>query len=101
MELITFNKDELEIAEEYKEKLRSFMKLKKEIEGIEQDLKKLALTYMQDNDFLELDSEVMKIKYVAPFTRKSVDTEKLKEHGLYDEYSKETTVSPSVRIIIK
>lgn len=101
MELVKFNKDELEIAEEYKEKLRSFMKLKKEIEGIEQDLKKLALTYMQDNDLLELDSEVMKIKYVAPFTRKSVDTEKLKEHGLYEDYSKETAVSPSVRIIIK
>lgn len=65
------------------------------------DMAKAGVVFTKDNDFLELDSEVMKIKYVAPFTRKSVDTEKLKEHGLYDEYSKETAVSPSVRIVIK
>ena len=101
MELIKFNNDELEIAEEYKEKLRNFMKLKKEIERTEKELKERALEYMEENDKDELDSEVMKIKYVKAFTRKSVDTEKLKEHGLYDEYTKETDVKPSVRITIK
>lgn len=62
MELIKFNNDELEIAEEYKEKLRNFMKLKKEIERTEKELKERALEYMEENDKDELDSEVMKIK---------------------------------------
>lgn len=47
---------------------------------------------------LSSDQGDLKFTYVAPTTRKVVDTNALKEQGLYDEFTKDTRVSDSVRI---
>ena len=43
----------------------------------------------------------MILSYKKPYTRKSVDTDKLKDDGLYDNYLKETEVNSSVSMTIK
>ena len=43
----------------------------------------------------------MKITYKAPSTRKTVDTARLKEEGLYDFYTKESPVKSSLVVTFK
>ena len=47
---------------------------------------------------LSSDQGDLRFTYIAPTVRKVVDTQALKEQGLYDEFTKDTNVSDSVRI---
>lgn len=100
-ELVKFSNDEITLENEFVEKLRAFKKLEREIKAFEKDLKDTALAYMEKNNLKELDSEILSVKYVDGFTRAAVDTDRLKQEGLYEIYKKETDVKPSVRITIK
>ena len=80
------------------EQIRAFMRLKEEITAIEEDGKRRALEYMKSNGIKSFDGDLFKITYVEPTTKKTVDTAKLKEDGLYDQYTKDTDVKESVRI---
>lgn len=80
------------------DQIRAFMRLKEEITAIEEDGKRRALEYMKANGIKSFDGDLFKITYVEPTTKKTVDTAKLKEDGLYDQYTKDTDVKESVRI---
>lgn len=99
--LIEFKEEEVMIPNDVQQKIRDFKKMEREINKIMDTFKENAKSYMEENDIKELDSPIIKIKYVDGFSRKSVDTARLKAENLYDIYSKETEVKPSVRITIK
>ena len=82
-------------------KIKQFYALKKEIEIIEQNIKDNAVQYMEENDMDVWEDENFRVKYTAPRTDKTVDTEKLKADGLYQKYLKDKPVSASVRITQK
>lgn len=46
-------------------------------------------------------NEYIEITYVPETTRKSVDTNKLKQAGIYEEFCKESPVKESLRIKLK
>lgn len=78
--------------------IKRFNELKKEVEEKDKALKKQILEYMENNGVWEVDIEgVAKYSYIAPFKKKVVDTDALKEQGLYDSFTKESEVGSSVR----
>lgn len=61
---------------------------------------KALLEIMKKYNIKSFKNDDLSITYVEPSVRKVVDTQRLKEEGLYEIYSKETPVKESVRISI-
>ena len=57
--------------------------------------------YMKTNGIKQFDSNEVRITYIEPSIRKTIDTKKMKEEGIYDFYTKESKVKDSVRIELK
>lgn len=55
----------------------------------------------KENNIDYFDNEYMHISYVKPHKRKTVDTKKMKDEGIYDLYLKESDVKDSIKIDIK
>lgn len=74
----------------------------KALEADDAKLKDTLLQYMKDNGITKAEFGNVKITYVAPTTRKSIDTEKLKTYYAadYEACLKESPVNESIRITI-
>jgi len=66
------------------------------------EMRKAIKVAMRDNAAKKFENDIIAITYVAPTTRTSIDTKKLKEEkpDLWEEYSKTSPVKDSVRITI-
>lgn len=75
----------------------------KEIEKIQQEYRQVILEAMEKSGHDKFDNQFITVTYVAPTTRVSLDTKRLKaEHPeLYGEYLTESEVKASVRIKAK
>ena len=75
----------------------------KKIELQEKALKENLLKAMEKHDIKKWDNEVMIVTYVAPTTRTSIDSKKLKEDmpEVVEKYSKTSNVKSSIRIKLK
>lgn len=75
----------------------------KEIEEVKQNYRNAILEAMEQSGIDKFDNEFITVTYVAPTTRASLDTKRLKaEHPeLYGEYLTESEVKASVRIKAK
>ena len=56
---------------------------------------------MEANNIKKFENDDVAVTYVAPTVRKGVDTNALKEQGLYDSFIKETPVKASVKVCFK
>ena len=76
---------------------------KKEIEEEEKQMKEMLITAMEACHLKSWDNNLIKITYVAPTTRTSIDSARLKKEkpDIAEEYSKTSSVSASVRITVK
>lgn len=74
---------------------------KKSIDAEEKKLKDSLLTNMTKFGINKIENEDVKITLTKGGTRTSIDTNKLKNDGLYDRYSKQTISSPYVIIKLK
>lgn len=98
-ELVTINdNNEIILKEEVVKKIDEFNKAKKEIEYQEKLLKAGLLEAMEELNIKALDIGNVHATYKDSYVRKSVDTKKLKEDGLYEIYEKETVVKPSITL---
>ena len=59
------------------------------------------LDYMKKNNLTSYNENGLLIVYKKPTTRKQVDTQKLKDLGIYNTVLKESEVSESVSISVK
>ena len=75
---------------------RRIKELKEQYDQFKADL----LEFMEQNGFVKLEAENLKISYVAESERESFDSKQFKADmpKLYDEYVKFTKVKPSIRI---
>lgn len=75
----------------------------KEIEEVKQSYRNAILEAMEQSGIDKFDNQFITVNYVAPTTRASLDTKRLKaEHPeLYGEYLTESEVKASVRIKAK
>lgn len=76
---------------------------KKAIEDEEKQMKEMLITAMEACHLKSWDNNLIKITYVAPTTRTTIDSTRLKEEhpDIAEEYSKTSSVSASVRIKVK
>ena len=75
----------------------------KEIEKIQQEYRQVILEAMEKSGNDKFDNDFITVTYIAPTTRTSLDTKRLKaEHPeLYGQYLTESEVKSSVRIKAK
>lgn len=75
----------------------------KSIENQQNSLKEQLLVAMEKHGIKKWDNEVMTITYVAPSTRVSVDSKKLKEElpDVFTKYSKSSKVKSSIKLKLK
>lgn len=100
MTLQTNNKY-LPFTQEETEMLRTFYELKAKVDILEAEKKEDIKQYMIENGIKSFENEDFKITYIPESTRKTVDTAKLKEQGLYETFLKESKVKDTVRISLK
>lgn len=101
MELIRVENNELQIAQEASEKLKQLYAFKAEFDVKMDDLKNQMLKAMIDNNIKVFENDFMKITLKNASVRKSVDTQALKDAGLYELYLKEVPVKESVIVTWK
>lgn len=75
----------------------------KDLKALQDSYKEKLLKEMEENNVLKVDTEKLLISYVAPSTRETLDSKKLKEDlpDIYDLYVKFTDVKSSLRIKVK
>ena len=101
MELVRIENGSLVLAEEVENKLRAFQVQKLQMDLLEKQIKEAMLKAMEENGIKSYESENVRITYKAPTVRSSVDTQALKEQGLYDSFVKTSPVKASVVITWK
>lgn len=76
---------------------------KKEAEARAQELRAAIMDAMKENAVTSYETDSIRITYVAPYTRASIDTSRLKKERpeVYAEYQKETTVKETLKITLK
>ena len=91
------------LTEARKEIIEKFIYYKEQVESFESEIKDKFKEMVESGDIPvnSIDLGDMMLSYKKSYTRKSVDTDKLKEDGLYDKYLKETEVNSSVSMTIK
>lgn len=75
----------------------------KEIKEKEEELKAILLKAMEDNNIKKWENDVLTISYIAPTTRNSIDSTKLKKEmpEVAEKYTKTSNVKSSIRIKLK
>lgn len=97
------NADKLQALEEIEEYIKNIEETKKEYEKQAEEMRSAILEEMKKTGTQSLETDKIKLTYVAPFTRSSIDSKKLKEEmpEVYEKYQKETTVKESLKITVK
>lgn len=75
----------------------------KAAEDVEKAIKQYLLEQMEKDAIKSLENDQVKIVYVAPSERESIDKDKLKEKypSIYEEYKKVSPIASNLRIKIK
>ena len=94
MELIKVTNNEISVEEEVMAQLR----LLPQLELLQKRLRSELLEAMRENGVKSFENDEIRITYVEPFERTTVDTKALKEDGLYENYAKKSKVAESVKI---
>lgn len=103
--------NELEVKEKFElllpkkdiEFLKKFDEDEKRAKVLKDFIKKKGYEFLESNGLLEegYEQDGVKLSYKKPFTKKVVDTQALKDEGLYELYTKDSEVSGSVSISFK
>ena len=100
-EIITVTNNQIQIQQDFIERYRAFQEQKALMEIEEKELKKALLEAMEQNNIKSFDCEGLRITLKHASTRKTVDTALMKEHGIYDMYTKDSEVKANVVITLK
>lgn len=100
-ELVSYVNEELVVNQQFLNDWKNFQELKKEMDEKEKKLKSALLVAMEANDIKKYENDFLTVTYVAPTTRTVVDTQALKDCGLYSQFTKDSEVASSVRITLK
>lgn len=85
------------------QKITNLVQMKKQLEDQEKLLKEQLLKAMETYDVKSFENENIKLVYVAPTTRSTLDSTRLKKDhpDIAQQYTKISNVSASVRITVK
>lgn len=84
-------------------KITSLIALKKQLDEQEKQLKQKLVEAMEIYGVKAFENDLIKMVYVAPTTRSTIDSARLKKDhpDIVKEYSKTSNVSASVRVSLK
>lgn len=100
-ELISVNNGVITIEQEVISTIQQYNELKKVVESYDKGLRKELFNAMERNGIKKYDNDVFSATYKDGYIRTSVDTEKMKIDGIYDDYTKDVFVEPSVMLRFK
>ena len=102
-EMETIESSEIAKIVELEKLIKYYDDEKKKIEAKEQELKDAILKAMEESGMTQLDTDLIKITYMAESTRTSLDTKAIKEKypEIYNDNLKETKVKSQLRITLK
>lgn len=100
-DLIPYEK--LGLTQDRFEIINKFCYYKKAVEDFESEIKDKFKELVESGEIpvSSIDIGNIILSYRKAYTKKSVDTSKLKEDGIYDNYLKESEVKSSVSMSIK
>lgn len=103
MELIKIENDIAVLNVEASNKIAEFERQMKTIKEQQELIKQDILNEMECKGLLSIETDNLKISYVAPTDRETFDSKafRLEHQDLYDEYVKMTPVKSSIRIKVK
>ena len=84
-------------------KIKSLIQMKKELDEQEKVLKQALVEAMEAYGVKTFENDQIKMVYVAPTTRSTIDSTRLKKDhpDIVEQYSKTANVSASVRVTVK
>ncbi|GEM_PF-2606316 len=98
---ITVSSGALQVNEQVYQILEKKRVLEQQIEEVNHQMSEIQeaiLKAMEENGIKWFENDLVRITYVEPTVRSSVDTAKLKKEGLYEFYKKDSPVKSSLRI---
>jgi len=103
MELIKVDGGTALLDPQISAKIAEFERQAKQIKDQEEELKNAILKEMESKNILSIETDDLKITYVAPSYREKFDTGKFKvDHPeTYDSYVKISPVKSSVRVKVR
>lgn len=103
--------NELELKKEFDvlvspediELFKQFDEIEKRVKAKKSEMREGVLNFLKENNLLSdgYEQDGIRFTYVKPSVKKIVDTQLLKDEGLYEHFLKESKVDESVRISIK
>ena len=103
--------NELELKKEFDvlvspediELFKQFDELEKRVKAKKSEMREGVLNFLKENNLLSdgYEQDGIRFTYVKPSVKKIVDTQLLKDEGLYEHFLKESKVEESVRSSIK
>ena len=95
--------EQLGVTQDKLDIINKFCFYKKAVEDFESELKDKFRELVESGEIpvSSIDIGNVILSYRKAYTKKSVDTNKLKEDGIYDNYIKESEVKSSVSMTIK
>lgn len=84
-------------------KITALIQLKKDLDEQEKQLKQKLVEAMETYGIKSFENDQIKMTYVAPTTRNTIDSTRLKKDhpDIAEQYSKTSNVSASVRVVVK
>lgn len=84
-------------------KITTLIQMKKELDEQEKQLKQKLVEAMEMYGVKSFENDQIKMTYVAPTTRSTIDSTRLKKDhpDIAEQYSKTSNVSASVRVTVK
>ena len=101
MELIKREKLDLLLTPENIEFLRKYEEMKDRFKVLEDQIKKTGEEFLAENNLTDYEQDGVSFKRTKDTTRIIADTDKMKEEGVYELYSKEVPVKGSLKISFK
>ncbi len=95
--------EELGLTKDRKDIIDKYIYYKKQVETFENEIKNKFKELVESGDIpvSSIDLGDMILSYKKGYTRKVVNTEKLKEDGIYDDYITNSEIKSSVSMTIK
>lgn len=83
--------------------ITNLIQMKKELDEQEKQLKQKLVEAMEKYNVKSFENDQIKVTYVAPTTRSTIDSTRLKKDhpDIVEQYSKTSNVSASVRVAVK
>lgn len=83
------------------EKLKKFDEIEAQVKALKKQRDEILKSLFKESNESKFENDEIRIVYSKPHLRKSVDTQKMKDEGIYEYYLKESEVSDSIKIEVK